>query len=198
MEIDEILIGWGINNQNENDIFEFLASTYPEHCYYIDRFPLLVKSFEKYEQEELYYKKVLDNEVNEEFFTIEESKFVNVLKKLWLYNQVIVQTNLLEIPHENIINVLNSNSCTNYSIKEIIKNMKSDTTILENVSHLGLLVKLAVRESVYSKMLFIDQKIIIIAYGMCFQVYMHDLSSLQLIKSIVSTEGLYLRPYISE
>jgi hypothetical protein len=198
MEIIDTLISWGINTQNENDIFDFLTLTYPQHCYYIDRFPLLVKNFEKYEKEELYYEKVLDKNVSKESFTIQESKFVNVMKKMWLYNEVLVQTDLFEVPDEKIVRVLDENNSTMFSLKEMIISKKSDTTILENAIHLDFLIKLAVRETVYSKMFFLDHKIMVIAYGMCFQVYMHDLSTLQFIKTIVSTEGLYLRPYISD
>jgi hypothetical protein len=166
MKIIETLISWGINIQNEDNIFDFLTLNYPQQCFYIDRFPLLVENFEKYEKEELYYEKVINNEVSEEFFMIQESKFVNVMKMMWLYNQVLVQTELLEVPND-----------------------------IENAKHLDSLIKLAVRESAYSKMFFLDQKIMVIAYGMCFQVYLHDLSSLQFVNTIVSTEGLYLRPY---
>jgi cyclophilin family peptidyl-prolyl cis-trans isomerase len=166
MKIIETLISWGINIQKEDNIFDFLTLNYPQQCFYIDRFPLLVENFEKYEKEELYYEKVINNEVSEEFFMIQESKFVNVMKKMWLYNEVLFQTELLEVPND-----------------------------IKNGKQLDSLIKLAVRESAYSKMFFLDQKIIVIAYGMCFQVYLHDLSSLQFINTIVSTEGLYLRPY---
>lgn len=198
MEISKILIEWGINIQTDNDMFDCLTSTYPQNCYYIDRFPLLVKSFHKYEQEELYYKKVLDKEVSKELFIIEELKFVNVLKKLWLYNQVYAQTDLAEIPNDKICNMLNENIDIIKGLKKNAESSKDNPMILDNVNHLELLAKLSIKEGVYSKIFFLDQKFIVIAYGMCFQLYLHDLSSLQLLKTITSTEGLYLRPYISE
>lgn len=197
MELNKILLEWGIDNQNVDDFFEYLTSTYPKHCYYIDHFPMQIKSFEKYEQVELYFKKVINNEASKEFFKMEELKFVNVLKKLWLYNQVLMQTNLLELSNDEI-NMFNENKSAIINLKKNIKNSKNDTIIIEKVSHLDLLIKLSIRESLYSKILFLDQKILVIAYGLCFQVFLNDLSSLNILKTVVSTEGLYLRPFESK
>lgn len=197
MELNKILLEWGIDNQNVDDFFEYLTSTYPKHCYYIDRFPMQIKSFGKYEQVELYFKKVINNEASKEFFKMEELKFVNVLKKLWLYNQVLMQTNLLELSNDEI-NMFNENKSVIINLKKNIKNSKNDTITIEKVSHLDLLIKLSIREILYSKILFLDQKIFVIAYGLCFQVYLNDLSSLDILKTVVSTEGLYLRPFESK
>jgi len=198
MCINSIFLEWGIDIQNDIDFFEYLTSTYPQHCYYIDRFPMLIKSFEKYEQEEVYFKKVINQEESNKLFFMEELKFINVMKKLWLYNQVFVHSNLLELSDDEIIAVLNENNSNIITLKKFMKNSNNDTIILEKVRHLELLIKLSVRESLYSKILFLDKKILIIAHGMCFQVYMHDLSSLEFLKTVVNTEGLYLRPYECE
>ncbi|SHE89337.1 hypothetical protein [Caloramator proteoclasticus] len=197
MKIEEIMMELIGNYNNDCDDFELLTSLAPENCYYIDRFPLIVKSFEKYEQVELYYKKVINDNALIESFRIEELKFVNVIKKLWLYSDLIVQSNLLEESYGTINSILEGSSEYITNLKKNMENSGDDAITIENVNHLDLLVKLAVREIVFSKLLFVDLKILIIAYGLCFQVYIHDLNKLQFLNKIISTEGLYLRPFMS-
>lgn len=196
MKIEEIMMELIGNYNNDCDDFELLTSLAPENCYYIDRFPLIVKSFEKYQQVELYYKKAINDNTLIESFRIEELKFVNVIKKLWLYSDLIVQSNLLEESYGTINSILEGSSEYIANLKNM-ENSEDDAITIENVNHLDLIVKLAIREIVFSKLLFVDLKILIIAYGLCFQVYIHDLNKLQFLNKIISTEGLYLRPFMS-
>lgn len=197
MGIKTILNQWGIIIPNEYDRFEYLCSIQPENCYFIDRFPLLIKDFEKYQQEEIFYDKVLNKEISEETFKSEEAKFVNVIKKLWLYNPVFLETNLLEIENKTVEKIfVPEHSVIINSLKDMLRQSRDRSISLEDSAYLDLLIRLGTRETVYSTLAFLDYKMVVIGYSMCFQVYLNDLSKLQLIKEIVSTEGLYLRPYI--
>lgn len=196
MNFEEIINMWGVNIKNDIDLFETFSLRNPRHCYYIDRFPLRIKSFEKYEQEELYYQEVIDKKIDKDIFKKEEAKFINIIRKLWLYNQLYVQTNISEVSENSFSKTIEGNDTNlNYrSLKSTLINSK----VIKKVNYLDLLMKLSLRECVYSKLLFFEQEILLIAYGMCFQVYFHNLSTLEFVKKVVCTEGLYLRPYIEE
>lgn len=196
MKFEEIINMWEIDMQEGNDIFESLIFKAPQHCYYIDRFPSKIESFEKYKQEELYYQKVIDKKIARDDFEKEEAKFLNIMKKLWLYNSVYFQTNILEVSESSYRSVIKEKDTNiNYqSMKSSLLNFK----VIEKVDYIDLLMKLSIRECVYSKLLFYEQEILVVAYGMCFQVYFHNLSSLKFVEKVVYTEGLYLRPYIKK
>lgn len=198
MQITDIIRSWGANINNDDNIFECLTSIAPQKCFYIDRFPLLIEHFEKYAQEELYYKKTINNKNLIDLFKKEELKFINIMKKIWLYNTALIQTNLIESLNDINNGPLNGNDLSFRNIEKIIKNSMDNAMIIEGTNQLDLLVKLSVREILYSELVFLEQKILVIAYGMCFQLYVEDLSIIHLLSKIISTEGLYLRPYSND
>lgn len=197
MEVKDILNEWKLDNSKDENIFEYLEAVKPNNCYFIDRFPLLIDDFNKYQQEEIYYEKVLNKEISKEYYQSEERKFINVIKKLWLYNNVIIDTNFLDIKFNNVKRYIEaSDSNTIYNLQRKLYQLNSEFFTLDDIEELNLLVKLGMREQVYSIFTFLDYGIIVETYGMCFQVYLNDLLNLEITKNIICTEGLYLRPKI--
>ncbi|ADL51064.1 hypothetical protein [Clostridium cellulovorans] len=197
MKLEQVFKQWGYEVSDEFRDFDYLCSREPEKCFYIDRFPQLINDFNKYQQEEMFYEQVKNNKISEKRFYAEELKFINILKKLWLYNSVIGETNFCEIEDKIIKEALNYGSDNNMNLfKDKLMRGKEQSFTLEENNLLEIIAKLGVRECVYSTLIFLDYKIVINVYSMCFQVYIDDLSKLSLIREVICTEGLYLRSYI--
>ncbi|MHB8124956.1 MAG: hypothetical protein ACYDEJ_04810 [Desulfitobacteriaceae bacterium] len=194
MGIDNIFSEWGIHIPVDQDKFEYLFLSEPEKCFYIDRFPLLINDFKKFEQQEISYDKVVSHETPLDIFKAEEIKYMNIIKKLWLYNQIIVETDFLQVDDKTLKNLLeNENDIT--SLRNTLQQTQ-DNIVLENSNYLDLLIRLGTKEKVYSTLVLLDFKMVVSLYGTCFPVYFKDISKVQLIKEIACTEGLYLRPYL--
>lgn len=195
---DEVLKEWGLRiESDDNDVFEFLNKKYPERCYFIDTFPAAINNSEKFYQVELYHQNVRDKIIPKNIFEAEEHKFIEVIKKLWLYNKVLIQTSIDERKRIGIIKATGKNRHSFMKLRKSIKEAKRDVLVLKNVKHVEMFTKLGARGAVYSIMLFSKHKFLIATYNMCFEVYLHDMSSFELLNNIVHTEGLYLRPFSS-
>jgi len=194
MEINNIFNEWGIHIPVDQDRFEYLFLSEPENCFYIDRFPLLINDFGKFEQQEISYDKVVSHETPLDIFKAEEIKYVNIIKKLWLYNQIIVETNFLQVDDKTLKNYL-ENENDIIGLRNILQQTQ-DNIVLENSNNLDLLVRLGTKEKVYSILVLLDFKMVVSLHSTCFLVYLKDISKVQLIKEIACTEGLYLRPYL--
>ena len=85
-----ILSKWGEVGDvlNSDDMFESYASKYPERHLIVDIYPYVVKDMDKYYHNSFFYRKYKDREIKKREYLIEELKFVNFIKILWLYNTV--------------------------------------------------------------------------------------------------------------
>ncbi|MGI6669645.1 MAG: hypothetical protein ACOX4M_09850 [Acetivibrionales bacterium] len=194
MTLKELLNSWNvIDVPNDDFVFEQLCSTNPDNCFFIDRFPIRVESFNKYSQLEVFYDSVLNGDLCAEIYLKEEEKIKNILKKLWLYSFLEVETNLAFIEDEKITKVIDASKMP--FVEELRKMAGEELFTVENVDHLDTLLELGLRDRVESCFVFSDLEIVAWINGLIVLLYMVNLEKKALVEKIVCTEGMYLRPY---
>lgn len=194
MTLKELFNSWNvIDTSNDDLIFDQLCSTNPGNCYFIDRFPVRVESFEKYSQLEVFYDSVLDGNLSEEIYLREEEKIKSILKKLWAYSSLEAKTDLAYVEDKKIINVIDAGKIT--FVEELRRMAEEELFVINNVNHLDTLIELGLRDRVYSCFAFSDLKIIAWIKGFTVLLYIVSLEKKDFIEKIVCTEGMYLRPY---
>lgn len=153
---------------------EYLIDKYLDDCFFIDWTPMAVskENAYKFDQVEDYY------------FEKAKEKFLNVIKKLWLYNNVHFDSELIyEIePSDKIPKSLSQ------EFSELIK-----STEIKKTSQLELLIDLSYRDIIDISLIFEQFQILIIPSWSCFFTFIKDSSYKKILEEIVRTEGLYLR-----
>lgn len=196
MTLKDVINSWNKTNKFKDDdfMFEQLGSYNPDNCYFIDRFPMVVESNEKYSQLEIFYDAVLDGNLSAEMYHKEEEKMKNIIKKLWAYSLVKVETYLTyEEETGKIESIIKKNKIP--LVNELKKIAGEDLFIVDDINYLDILLELGLRDRVHSVFIFSDMKIIAWTNGFEILLYMGDLKNKEMIEKIVCTEGMYLRPY---
>lgn len=175
--------------------FEDFQQNFSIHCYYIDRFPVVVESFDAYSQLEVYFDAVEQMKLSLELYQQEEQKLINVVKKLFVYNSpVFVETLLGDVDLEDQ-EFLKPNELNR--LRELQQEVKYSGGFLNlsKVNDLELFIKLGLRERVSSVLYLSNFKTIIwITSGLVIPAYIHDSKNKGLLQMICTTEGVYLRP----
>ena len=194
MTLKELLNSWNvIDILNDDFAFEHLCSTIPDNCYFIDRFPIQIENSDKYSQIEVFYDSVLNGDLCVEIYNKEEEKIKNILKKLWVYSLLEVETNLAYVEDEKITKVIDTSKMP--FVNELRKMVGEKLFTVDNVNHLDSLLELGLRDRVHSCFVLSDMKIIAWTNGLIILLYMVNLDNKNLVEKIVCTEGMYLRPY---
>lgn len=198
MIIEEILCSWKKNILIDDDAYfwDILFKMYPQNCYVIDQYPMVVEDNEKYKQLEIFHAAVLNGEISVDIYKKEEDKLKNVMRKLWAYNLLKVETNIIEKSNSSVVQAINPQKL--YLIDELKNRITNNDLTIDNVEYLDLLVELGARERVYSCFVFHDFKVIAVTNALDMPIFIADLNMKALIEKIVTTEGLYLRPYIEK
>ena len=188
--ISNILNKWGINITEDVYFAEFLKDHYPHNFFYIDQCPFKVGK--KHAQIDVFYQLVLDRQISKSEFLNIEMKYRNVITKLWLYNNVYVESNLKDLQLRN-------------KRKKIDKPFVKQLPLLTNhfdhnefievteKSDLELLIQLGIRDIAYVMFYFADYDLIIIPSWSCFIIYFNNCDKIDVVNKIITTEGLYLR-----
>ncbi len=185
-----ILKGWGIDIPQDVDYLEYLKESNPQSFYFIDQCPFSVG--EKHSQIEMLFQEVLEGKISKSSFLSLETKYRNILTKLWLYNDLFVESNILDIK------IKNKTKCIDKQYIKILPKLydmfeKSNFVNILERDHLELLVQLGVRDIIYTAFYFKDYELIIVPSWSCFIAYFNDQRKIEIVKEIVTTEGLYLR-----
>ena len=198
MLIKEILYRWNKNIQTDHDTYfwDELFKCYPENFYVIDQYPITIKDNNKYKQLEICYDAVLSGEISIDVYKNEENKLKNIMRKLWVYNLLEVETNLNEKDNSLFLKVIDSHKLD--LIDDFKKKIIRGEEIIDLVELLDVLVELGARERVYSCFVFHDYKIIAVTNALDMPIFISDLSIKGLVERIVTAEGLYLRPCVQE
>ncbi|QSZ27679.1 hypothetical protein ACETAC_01885 [Aceticella autotrophica] len=169
------------SNINIENFFEQLEKIIDEDKYYlIDILPTTVLDPDKYQQFELIWD-YLDDYRKRDIFLTEENKFINIFKKMWLYNKT--KAYIYECNREDLfIKIYNS-----------IKENENKTKYITDIDELELLIQLGTREIVDSILVFEDIEIICwLGNGLNCAVYFNKQEVIKLIKEMANVEGLYL------
>lgn len=185
-----ILKKWGIDIPQGVDYLDYLKQTNPNNFYFIDQCPFSVG--EKHSQIEMLFQEVLEGKISKSSFLSLEKKYRNILTKLWLYNDLLVESNILDIKVKNKSKKIDKQYLKLFP-KLYDMFTKSDFINILEREQLELLVQLGVRDIIYAAFYFKDYELIIVPSWSCFVAYFNDLSKIEIVKEIVTTEGLYLR-----
>jgi hypothetical protein len=177
-------------NDELNDIYlpELLMETEPENCFYVDTLPKSVceKNAAKFDQVEDYLKNEL------------QIKISNVVKKLWLYDDTFLKSDLL-LELYNIKDGLKKDKTVVKNIKDYFPKQKDKSIFqLSDFKQLDLILELSFADRIDLMLIFEQFHLILISSWTCFFAYIGDLSNKELIERVVNVEGLYLRPYKKE
>ena len=198
MKIEEILCSWekSIPIGDNTYFWDSLFNIYPRNCYIIDQYPMVVKDNDKFKQLEIFHAAVSSGEISIDIYKKEEDKLKNIMRKLWAYNLVEVETNLIEKCNSYILKAMDANRLD--LVNELRNKVASDKITIDNVEYLDVLVELGARERVYSCFVFHNFKVIAVTNALDMPIFIADLRMKDLIEKIVTVEGLYLRPCIEE
>lgn len=177
--------------------FDYIINNEKEKAYYIDKFPVLIKNFNKYSKLEICYDDVLDNKILLETYNRHENMLKSVLEKLWAISSLVIYTSL---KYENI-DLLKD--IVDQSEKDILETFYDECKqsnerfiLVDNYDVLNIVVKLSAREKIFSLLIFKDIKSIVWLNGLTAPVYLDD-DFTTLIDKICLTEGVYLRKYLT-
>lgn len=195
MNVTESLKAWGLNIPDNIWYPEYLLNNKKSNFFYIDKLPLLVPetSSQKFDQQDIFFQKVMEGKIPKKIFLSLEIKYRNILTKLWLYNKVFVESNLFG--ELNIdVNLKKIDKRYLQTAKELQKKFSESCFWEITQKHdLELLIQLGARDIADTAFYFSEYEIVIIPSWSCFMIYMNNLSQYQIVKDIVTSEGLFLR-----
>ena len=178
---------------DKEEFLKYLYNNKSDNIYHIDRFPMLIKNTDKFDQMNMLYQEVLGSKNAKKVFLDIEVKYRNFMNKLWIYNDVLVdflKPSGLYAPLSKIVE----------------KKYKKYLNILENKNHNGKMfkfteknelefwVQVAMRDAIDVTFYLKNYQIIIIPnYDFIFDIYLNDKEHYQIIRDIAISEGLFLR-----
>ena len=168
--------------QGENDDYSFLPEqllrNFPSKCYFADYFPRAVSDVyaEKYAQ------------IEREIYDTICKRMYRALLKLWVYDDIYIESELLysrKMIKKKIIG------------RRVLKEMMSN--YIKKEKNLKWLMQLSRKNVIDLALAFEKLHMVMVPSWSCFFLFIEDDSSVPFIKSVLNTEGLYLRnAYTSE
>ena len=177
------------------DCIVHLYESKEKNIFYIDKLPIPVgeDGDAKIDQIDIDYQQVIDGKALKDDFIKVESKYRNVINKLWIYNKTFVEFVLPGLYFEKPDIVIDNN------YKEYLSELDGHTTKegrlfeVNKKKKLEFWLQLGMRDAISVAFYLEDYKAIIVPSWSCFIMYLHDIKYYQIIKDIVISEGLFLR-----
>ena len=168
---------WGVIKSEQeiscSDIPEYLLKNYPSKCFYVDFFPEVINKENAYKHDQ----------IEEKVYNLEYDRMYNVLLKLWVYDNLYFESELL-----SSIMRLKKNF---FLRRKLLKNLI--TNCIEKEDTLRTLMNLNRNDIIDIALAFEKNHIIIVPSWSCFFLFVEDDLSLSLIRDVLATEGLCLR-----
>jgi len=194
MNIKNILKNWDLSVPDNMGISEYLLENKKSNCFFIDKFPFAVsrENGNKFDQVDIYFQEVLEGKAVKDDFLQIESKYRNVMIKLWLYNKLYVELDM-ETVNKNIVNNVIEPQYQNLfaSISDNIQEIKI-IEILEK-EQVEFWVQMGIRDVAFPIFYFEDYQLLLAPSWSCYIAYLHDQTKLNIIKNIAMSEGLFIR-----
>lgn len=194
MTINSLLQQWQITIPEDTYLFEHLLANKKSNCFFIDKLPLTVskENSNKFDQIDVFFQEVLDGKVAKDDFLQIETKYRNVMIKLWLYNKLYVELDM-ETVNKNIVNNVIEPQYQNLfaSISDNIQEIKI-IEILEK-EQVEFWVQMGIRDVAFPIFYFEDYQLLLAPSWSCYIAYLHDQTKLNNIKNIAMSEGLFIR-----
>lgn len=192
LPLEKLLKKFKITLFENQDIFDFLDL--PDNSSVIDIFPKRIQSNEKYTFVEVFYQKVLDKEIEVSKFENAENKFVELIKTLWLYNDVYVK--IFSDDDSIIKNYYYKRNKTifNKFSKPLIDmtESKDHAFLIDDGNLLEILCKIATRDIARVMFCFNDSKTIILLNDCSARVHFAENADLELVNKIIEGNSLYM------
>lgn len=177
------------NNHWDDDVFfidkwEKFYKQYPKKMHTISRYPKYVEDRSKFHQLNVFYNNEMEDSKQIEYF-LEEQKFINVIKKLWVYSRCYVESNICfqENYPEN----------TDSKVIEQLKGIMSSGIVeIDEWEPLESLLKLNLRDYIGTCLYFTELKLIIWPGDFNCPIYIGNESNIELLEKICTVEGVYL------
>lgn len=191
--IEKVLNSWGkpINVQSETWHWDELVETDRDGLYIVDRFPLQVQSNEKYAQLDLYYDGVLRGEITRDEYLREELKLKRIFCKIWAFNTVELETNLREVDDSILTTVITKEQMQ--TVAALRAKLATGMREIDDVAEMEILIELGARERVHSTFVFQQFRMIAMTNDLAMPLFFADAEYKAITRTIVETEGLYLR-----
>ncbi|UYZ13761.1 hypothetical protein A6764_01890 [Brevibacillus sp. WF146] len=175
---------------------DLIFSRFPEQSFLLDRFPKRIADNTKFASLNLSFSEVEDNPVLKSSYTNEEQKFIRVFQLLWAYDNAWVETSLRYENTERIKEVLQNEKKENriITVLEKLNKNDSDNLKIEELADLEVLLELGLRETVSSVFVFEKMQVCIWSnFDLNMPMFIGNSESLEILRTIITTEGLYLR-----
>ena len=192
LPLEELLNKFNITLFENQDIFDFFDL--PDNSSVIDIFPERIHSNEKYSFVEMFYQKVLDKEVELSKFECVENKFVELIKTLWLYNDVYVSI----FSNDDTI-IKNYYYKRNKTIFEKYSKFIAEMTgsidrafLIDDGNLLEALCIIATRDIATVMFCFNNSKTIILLNDCTARVHFAENADVDLVNKVVDNNSLYM------
>lgn len=180
-------------------IQEQFENTRPEQVYLIDSFPAPIR-YPASEVLEIYYDHKQKGPIKDGYYLQQEERFIEVMKRLWAISPVFIQADLhtrldfIKVPIEELKKNLTGHKANllNRIIKET-KQHQDNLFAFEQFEEINLIARMSLREKISSCFVFPDIRVIIWTNSLAFKIYIYEKSNKDLIQTICTTHGLYLR-----
>lgn len=183
---------WNIPILEDKDYVEYLQENFPEKVYYMDEYPFATT--EKHSQIELLYQDVVGEKDTYRKYIEREDMYVKAMSILWLYNDVLVSSNLCNMLSEKEENKMGEGVKRN--INKLKSNFKNSNVIeVDNLQDLELLIRLSKRDIVFSEFHLKKYEILVIPSWSCFVMFFNDKNIIAPVEKILNVCGLFLRPF---
>lgn len=194
MTIKNLLKQWQITIPEDTYLFEYLLVNKKSNCFFIDKLPLAIskENSNKFDQIDVFFQEVLDGKVVKDDFLKIETKYRNVMTKLWLYNKLYVEFDMETVNKEKVNDVVEPQYQNLFaSITDNIQEIKI-IEILEK-EQVEFWVQMGIRDVAFPVFYFKDYQLLLAPSWSCYVAYLHDQTKLDIIKNIVMSEGLFIR-----
>lgn len=172
---------WGVIKSEQeiscSDIPEYLLKNYPSKCFYVDFFPEVINKENAYKHDQ----------IEEKVYNLEYDRMYNVLLKLWVYDNLYFESELL---HDNV-------SLKKVPLLQTFKRLKLskklNTALIDNEKNLYSLMNLSRKNVIDLVFVFEELHIVIVPFWACFFMFIENDYKSSFIKEIVNLEGLHIR-----
>ncbi|MBE3551034.1 MAG: hypothetical protein IMX03_07415 [Brockia lithotrophica] len=188
MKFDDI---FQYNNEIERFFDQLEEIVEKNDTYLLDILPKTADDPDKYKQFELVWEHIVrdKNFPKQNNFLVEEIKFINFFKKLWLYNKVKVYIYEFSRSKSNFLKLANTKEEFYYWAK----NNAGKTIFDLSIDKLELLISMGIRDIISSIFVYEDIEIIFWSTGgLAWLVYFNRQDNIEFIKNMAIVEGLYL------
>ncbi len=187
MNTKQIFISWGITTPEVDYLPEYLISTLPSNCFFIDSLPLAVDKDDS----------IKFDQIEKELYGEMQKKLLNIATKLWLYCDVYFESDLL-FRDQTIKKVQDLFPEVYDNFRHISSvQAKSDLIQVADINQLRALLELSYKDIIDLSLYFDQYQIMITPSWSCFFTFINSKAKLDLIQHIINVEGLYLRKFSS-